>query len=195
MDILSLIKKRQAVKKYKNKILQRELTERVIEAGRWSPYIFGIQPWKFIIIEDKNKIQGLSIIFKKKIEKLDDISKRFIFQASLETLSTASTIIAIYNSEKFSKTICKFNKEYTKKSKAAELSAISAAIQNMILMAESLNIGSSWLDSPLVCEKQINKFLNINIKLVGLLALGYPSQKKRRSKRKSFSETSEYLTT
>ncbi len=64
----------------------------------------------------------------------------------------------------------------------------------MILVAESLGVGSCWLDTPLFCEKEINKLLGIkDEKLIAILTLGYPAEKGRRSKRKSLSETVRFI--
>jgi len=64
----------------------------------------------------------------------------------------------------------------------------------MILVAESLGIGSCWLTISLLCEKEINKLLGVkNEKLVAVLTLGYPQERGKRSKRKPISETVKYL--
>jgi nitroreductase len=53
--------------------------------------------------------------------------------------------------------------------------SIAAAIQNMMLMATSLGVGSLWI-SPLSTE-EIKKLLKIpeTLQLVTLVALGYPA--------------------
>jgi len=78
-----------------------------------------------------------------------------------------------------------------KNAELAEISAISAAIQNMCLAAEYIGIGSCWLDLPLFCKKEINEFLGIRDDLTAILTLGYPAYdgKTKRSPRKPITET------
>ena len=83
--------------------------------------------------------------------------------------------------------------KYSKLIKMAQSSAISAAIQNMILSAEALGVGSCWLDTPLFCEKQINNYLGRKENLCAVLSLGYSNQKGSRSKRKPMTEAVEYV--
>jgi len=90
----------------------------------------------------------------------------------------------------------KFHEIYSRFSKIlekAELSAIAAAIQNTILMAEHLKIGTCWLDTPLFCKEKINKFLATKNELIAIISLGYPMENGRRSPRKSLLEAVEFI--
>ena len=62
----------------------------------------------------------------------------------------------------------------------------------MILVAEECNVGSCWLDTPLFCEKEIKKLLNVNETLVAVLTLGYRNESGKRAPRKSLQEVVEY---
>jgi len=52
MDIFEVIKGRRSIRKYKLKQVERELTEKLLEAARWAPSGSNIQPWLFIVVED-----------------------------------------------------------------------------------------------------------------------------------------------
>ena len=54
----------------------------------------------------------------------------------------------------------KLKKGYAKFARIAEISAIAAAVQNMILMADTLGIKSCWLGAPLFCRNAIDNLLN-----------------------------------
>ena len=53
MNFIELVKKRQSVRKYSDKAVEKEKIERCLEAARLAPSASNSQPWKFIILDDK----------------------------------------------------------------------------------------------------------------------------------------------
>ena len=192
-DLLKLIKNRRTIRKYQNKPIPIKIINKIIEAGRWSSSIHGYQPWKLLIIKNKTLIENISKVLLNKSKKIGT-SIKILFSSSAETIKRGRIIIVVFNTGEFVKQAKRFGKSYRKNAKVAEISAISAAIQNMILVAESLEIGSCWLDMPLFCEKQINKLLGVkDEQLVAILTLGYPAEEGKRSERKPIEETVRYI--
>ena len=56
---LSLAKSRKTVYEFTDRIISVSNIKNLLEAARWSPSCSNIQPWKFIVIEDKKKISEL----------------------------------------------------------------------------------------------------------------------------------------
>jgi len=52
MKFLDLVKKRQSVRKYLNKPVEREKIKRCLEAARLAPSASNSQPWSFIVVDD-----------------------------------------------------------------------------------------------------------------------------------------------
>jgi len=159
------------------------------------PSFLRIQPWRFIISCDKKIIKNISEIVFEKSKHLG-AGANILVSAASRIISGTPAVILIYNSEDLKKIQNKYKEVYANFGdiiSRTELSAISAAIQNMILVAESLKVGSCWLDTPLFCKKEINKLLGINDELVAVLTLGYPAENVKRSPRKPLSETVKYI--
>ena len=57
---LDLISNRRSIRKFKNKPVEKEKITLLIEAALRSPSSRGINPWRFIIIEDKDLLEKLS---------------------------------------------------------------------------------------------------------------------------------------
>jgi nitroreductase len=191
MEILELIKKRATVRKYKNKKIPTRIIDKIVEAGIWGPSIHRIQPWKFVVVEKKYTLDKIKKLISGKLNKIGLPS--FIFYPTVTAIANAYLMIFVYNTGSFSTFSKKINRDYLKNAKIAEISAISASIQNMILVAEGLGIGSCWLNLPLFCKKEISKFLRIKEELSAVLTFGYPEQKGNRTIRKPFSETVIFL--
>jgi nitroreductase len=186
--VLKIIKGRKAIRKYKDKPIPEKIIKKIIEAGRWGPSIHGIQPWKFVVIKNKEMIKKITDRLIKKSKKIG-AGANILLHFSADVIRNAPILIAIYNTKTFMRLAKRYRKSYIKFAKIAEISAISATIQNMILTAENLGLGSCWFTTPLFCEKEINNLLNEDNELIAILTLGYPQEKGRRSKRKPIEET------
>jgi len=198
MDILPIIKKRCSIRRYKNKPIPKKALDKIIEAGIWGPSVpsfLRIQPWKFVVITNKEVISTLAGIVLKKSKK-SATGVNILLKAAANIIANAQAIIAVYKTTEMEKAKIKYKElaaNFGEILDKAQLCAISASIQNMILVAESLKIGSCWLDMPLFCEKEISRLLKNNAPLVAFLTLGYPAEKGRRATRKSLSEMLEYV--
>ena len=57
MDVFETIKGRRSVRKFKSKTVEREMTEKLLNAACWAPSGGNIQPWKFIVVEDRTTLE------------------------------------------------------------------------------------------------------------------------------------------
>ena len=63
-ETLETIYTRRSVRKYKDQEVNKEIIEQVINAGRMAPSAINMQPWKFYVLTDKDKIQEYSKAIK-----------------------------------------------------------------------------------------------------------------------------------
>ncbi|MCU0665845.1 MAG: nitroreductase family protein [Candidatus Omnitrophica bacterium] len=189
-QLLDLIKQRASIRRYQDKPVPKEILDKIIEAGIWGPSLMapGFQPWKFVVIQDAGKIKKLSEIMFVKSKQLG-AGANVITRISAETIASAKVLVVIYNCSAVVSFVKRINEDYMKMARQAEIAAISAVIQNMILVAEGFGLGSCWLDTPLFCKDGINEFVKPEGELVAMLTLGYPAEKGKRCKRKPLSES------
>ncbi len=195
MKILNLIKKRTSIRKYALKAVPINILEQIVCAGIWGPSLLapGFQPWKFLVITKRPYIDRIASILLNKTKTIGAAGNA-ILKTSAATVKNARSLIVVFNERSLSKKLKRFDSKFIRLAKTAEIAAISASIQNMILTAESLGIGSCWLDAPIFCEKEIIDLVHVkNLKLFAILAIGYPAQIGKRSLRKPLSETVSYL--
>ncbi len=60
MDVSEAIQKRANIRKWKSVPVEREKIEKVLESGRRAPSWGNVQPWRFIVVQDKAKIAELA---------------------------------------------------------------------------------------------------------------------------------------
>ncbi|MGM0686745.1 MAG: nitroreductase family protein [Promethearchaeati archaeon] len=50
---LELVKKRRSVRRFKPDPIPDEYVDKIIEAARWAPSGFNLQPWEFVVVKEK----------------------------------------------------------------------------------------------------------------------------------------------
>lgn len=161
--ILKEILERKSVRSYLDKEIEENLLNEVLEAGRLAPSACNIQPWKFIIVKEKEKREKLAIASKE---------QTFV--------GTAPVIIVACLTEKG------FNMGDWFDSGILD---VAIALDHMTLQAVHLGLGTCWIGA--FNEKEVKKILSIpeKVRVVALLTLGYPRNAKVFQKdRKSFQE-------
>jgi nitroreductase len=158
MIFQELIGKRQSVRKYQDKPVEREKIEKIIEAVHHAPSACNSQPWKIIIVDDP-------------VLKNDVARATFSKTISFNKFAVEAPVIAVLVIEK-AKLIAQIggsikNMEYPKID-------IGIAASHFCLQAAELDLGTcmiGWFD-----EKKIQKLLKIPEKRkIGLvISLGYP---------------------
>jgi nitroreductase len=190
--VLDLIKKNGVVRKYSKKKISKSKLFKIIEAGRWSLSIHGFQPWRFVVVTNKDVIDQICRILSKRCNKLS-IGLRIFLRATIASIVSANVIIIVNKSDNFLKMASKFGGSYTKLAKLSEAEAIGASIQNIILVAKSLGIGCCWTVTPVLFEKEIKGILKEEKSLMAILSLGYPAAVGKRSHRKPLEESVRYI--
>ncbi len=144
--VLDIIKRRRSVRRFDGATIPKEAMEQILEAGRWAPSGANAQPWRFIVVTQKEKLAAISDFCYYKLFK-----SRHVGEAS-------AAVVICADPEAGSQT-------YT----------LDAAIAgtNMTLVATSLGIGSCWIGA--FEEEALKKMMRIpeNLKIIALIALGY----------------------
>jgi len=160
--VLEAIRKRQSVRNYQNKEIPEEILQEILEAGRLAPSACNNQPWKFIVVRDKN-LKGRLISVCK--------NQKFVGEASVVIVGCA-----INPSYKMG------NSEY---SYPVDL---AIALDHMSLQAAALGLGTCWIGA--FYQDEVKEVLKIpeDISVVALMPLGYPKGLGTKTKRKPLSE-------
>ncbi len=149
MDTFTVIKNRCAIRNFTNQTLPAQVLQQILEAGRWSPSPLNSQPWRFIVIKDKNTLTELAATARH--------------GSFLNTAQTAIVTI-VENDAKVDPWLAE-HQQY--------IYSGVCAMQNMWLTAWHLGIGCCWVS---IDEQAARELLAIpkNYTLIGSLALGYP---------------------
>jgi len=154
-----------------NKTLPKNTIDTIVQAGLSAPSVGFSQPWEFVLIFDQNTKNKIKATFSEETRKAalqfkDDKQQEYI-KLKLEGIIEAPLNIAVFYKPKVGPVLGQISMPEMGKY------SVVCAIQNMWLMARSLNVGLGWV-SVLNPEK-VKKVLNApkENELIGYLCLGY----------------------
>lgn len=153
-DIIELIKSRRNIKDFLPKFVSWEKISLILDAGRHAPSCGNIQNWKFIVVIEP----GL----KQQIAEAT--------YGQYEIISAGVLIIICAEPEKAERYYSlRGERLYT-------VQNCAAAIENMLLEAHSLGLGSRWIGG--FDEEVVKTLLSIpeEIRPQAIIAVGYPKE-------------------
>ena len=160
-DILDAILSRRSIRDYTDKDISQETLHKIIKAGIWAPSGLNNQPWRFVIITDK------------------DVRTQLAGQTHYSHIVlTAPCLIAVYLDRSAMYDDIK------------DTQSAGACIQNMLLATEALGLGAVWLGQILKNKDAVRRILDIDdsLDLMAILAIGHPSRRDQQSQRKPLSD-------
>ncbi len=129
-EILRCIKSRRSCRNFKPDPVNESDLDMIIEAGLWAPSGNNRQPWYFTVIRNRHTVEKINMGAKEAAKKyLTDPNRLAVANKTEFDLFYGAPCIVVVSADMTSGTA---------------VADCSAAIQNMLLMAESLNIGSLW---------------------------------------------------
>lgn len=186
------IEDRRSIRRFKNAVVERKKLETILQAGLQAPSPKNRQPWRFVVITDKGMKTELVDSMRKEIHmQIKEKADRMDIQASLETMDIIDQapvlILVCYEWGMTEQHDDGVNWQMAAKDlEAVELQAIGASVENMLLKAEELGIGSLWCGDILYAYGTISKYSELPV--VSAVCLGYKDEMPEARAKKSVSE-------
>lgn len=196
MDVFDAIRERRSHRAFAQKSVEPEKLDSILEAAQWAPSPVNSQPWEFIIITGKAarsrvaalseeaktggsvEIHGYSFIRPTPYISETEAGAESISQDqesidahgySLDFLESVPAMIAVVGNPVSNKRQIQVDR-----SEDGYKYACAAAIQNMLLAAQALGLGSLWF--TFFDRDALSRFLGVPPEkhLIAVVCLGYP---------------------
>lgn len=196
MSIKSIYNRR-SIRNFLEKDIPLELLYEILNAGREAPSAKNRQPWKYIVFGNEKKkelLQAMKAGLDREDKGITDLPKsRFGISDAKNTLrimSEAPIIIIVLNTNAISPFLKINNDERI--SEICDSLAIGASIENMVLTAEDMGLGTLWIANTCFAYSELVEYLDTDKQLVCAIAIGYPNEKPAKRPRKSLEEIAEF---
>ena len=171
--MLEFIKSRRSTRKFKNAPVPEDKLNKVIEAGRYAPSGGNSQSTHFIVIQNKDVLNDLARLAREEFAKMDFDENTYKSIVASITASRKGDYIFHYSCPVLIVTA-------NKKDYGNNIADCACALENMMLMANSLNLGSVWInqlkwlnENPVILEAMKVLGMEEDERVYGALAVGY----------------------
>lgn len=181
MELDDAIRGRRSVRSYTSRPVPVELVRTVLEAGTWAPSAKNGQQWRFTVLTDGAK-KRLTDLFRSELEMLsakigaEQMGSSF---SSCRIMEQAPVVIMVWNAGDM-------GWETT-------VHSVAAAIQNMLLKAHSLGLGSLWIGDIYYTINALSKHFGKTWRLMAAVALGWPASVPQPRPRLTVDKVAEFL--
>lgn len=175
-EILRVMKARRSIRKYKPEQVAEEQLSLILEAGRFAPSGSNSQTTHLIVIQNPETLRELKALVESEFAKMEakpGMYKSFSAaisrakQGNFDFFYSAPTLVVTAN----------------KKDYGNAMADCSVALENMMLAAASLGVGSCWINQlRWLCENEalvayLNRLGLAEDEIIcGSVALGYSDQ-------------------
>jgi len=175
MDVFEAIHRRRAVRRYRPDPVRDEDIHTILDAANWAPSAMNRQQWEFVVVTG-NKIRDMGESYRAIIEEytknwdpspLRGALTREEFIRFAGTYGGAPVVIVVLTDAADTPDFHKANIE-----------SASAAMENLLLAATALGLGTCWMTGPLRDETALRTILSIpeGKEIVAVTPLGFPSE-------------------
>lgn len=191
MDVFESIEQRRSIRKFKPESLPQPILDKILSAAAQAPSGKNKQPWSFTIVSGDRRSEMVEVmhtgISRLESEGLQTGSAR----ATLRVMTEAPITIFVFNPTG-KHPLLKRNISETY-ADVVDIQSIGAAIQNMLLAAQALGVGSLWICDVFFGYEELCEWLGDQGQMIAAVSLGYPAQAPASRPRKPLGEIVRFL--
>ena len=174
MDTMEAIAARRSIRKFKDQPVPEDLIRQVLQAATLAPSGKNRQPWRFYIVQGEERAEMVRLM-REGMAKLEE-----------QGIGTGSAKWTAQVMERAPVTVFVFNPnaEWTNipaetgdwMMNVVDVQSVGAAIQNMLLKAVDLGLGSLWICDVFFASDELSAWLGESNQMIAAVSLGYPDE-------------------
>ena len=176
MSVDEALRERRSIRAYLDREVSEGLIRQIIEAATFAPSAKNGQQWRFTVLTGESKLE-FTALYRSELDKLDyDVGSSY---GSCQMMERVPVVIIVWNTNE--------------RGWSTEVHSVAAAIQNLLLKAHSLGLGTCWIGDVFYTYETIMNHFKKPWKLLAAITVGWPSVVPKLKPRLSVDEVAEFL--
>ncbi|MCI5640805.1 MAG: nitroreductase family protein [Lachnospiraceae bacterium] len=195
--MMNSINERRSIRKYQEKEVDRALITELIQAARMAPSAKNRQPWKYLAYTGNAKAELLERMQAglEREQNGDAVLPESAFGLpdafhTLEVMREAPVLLVILNTNGTSP-YEPIDTDH-RVSEICDSLSIGASVQNILLRATELGLGTLWIANTCFAYPELVDYLDTGDQLVGAISVGYPAEHPPARPRKQIEDILEF---
>jgi nitroreductase len=191
MNTIEAIAARRSIRRFTGKSVSKEDLEAILLAGIQAPSGKNRQPWEFYVVGEDKREEMLRLM-RQGIEgcKARDMDTGSSEWTAIAMEKTSVTVFIFYPDDSDPETEEPKDRFFLP---VVDVQSVGAAIQNMLLAAWDLGIGSLWICDVFYAYDELRTWLGAKGKMIAAVSFGHADESPDARPRKSIAEVTTWL--
>jgi F420 biosynthesis protein FbiB-like protein len=178
--LLELLRSRRSIRRYTGQLIHRESVGKLLEAARWAPSAHNKQHWRWVILTEAEEREKLAAAMGERLARTlgptwiaregpeDEVQDAHVW------IEPPIWIVAFMSMKGIEPILSEAQHEAER---LMAIQSVSAAIQNLLLAAETEGLGATWHCIPLYMPDVVRDVLGLpeDYEPQALITLGHPA--------------------
>lgn len=196
-ETLTTIQNRRSIRNF---IPEKDIADQdiitILQAANQAPSAHNQQSWRFIVLRGAKKNELVNLVASKAANF--PRPSRALLRMACRSIAEAALVIAIVNTGELlrrgPRLFAVGQEEVRDFFRIMEIQSSAAAVQNMLLAATSLGIGSVWLGILILIKNEVLNFLGEpRGEFMAIVPVGYPLRPSNSPKKQPLEKCVKYL--
>jgi nitroreductase len=186
MQTLDAIAARRSIRKFKDTPIAEDSLQVILKAGSQAPSGKNRQPWRFVIVKEDKRPEMVKILREAIARAKSQGNEIGSSEWSTNVMEQAPVSIFVINPEGLPPWLAhSIDQNF---SDVVDIQSAGAAIQNMLLAAQDLGLGSLWICDVFTAYEELLNWLGEKGEMIAAVSFGYADESPAARSRKPFSE-------
>ena len=186
MNTLDAIAARRSIRKFKDTPIVEDLLQVILKAGSQAPSGKNRQPWRFVIVKENKRAEMVKILREAIARAKSQGNEIGSSEWSTNVMEQAPVSIFVINPEGLPPWLAHSIDQNIHD--VVDIQSAGAAIQNMLLAAQDLGLGSLWICDVFTAYEELLNWLGEKGEMIAAVSFGYADESPAARSRKPFSE-------
>lgn len=190
MNTLEVIAKRRSIRRFRDDAIPDEVLQAILAAATQAPSGKNRQPWRFVVVSGEKCAEMVRVmregIANTKARGQDPSGSEW----TADIMEQAPVTVFVFNPHGMHPWLAHSIEQMFLG--VVNIQSIGAAIQNMLLAALDLGLGSLWICDVFDAYDELCQWLDEPGQMVAAISLGYPDESPSARPRKPVSEVTRW---
>jgi len=186
MNTMKAIESRRSIRKFKNEPVPQEIVRQIVEAAILAPSGKNKQPWRFVVVQGESREEMVRLM-RGGIAKMKESGEETgSSEWTAGIMEQAPVTIFVFHPDGVRPWLARSTDQNF--SEVVDVQSTGAAIQNMLLAAQELGVGSLWICDVFYAYEELCDWLGEKGAMIAAVSLGYAEEAPGPRPRKEFDD-------
>jgi nitroreductase len=178
-ETLATIFKRHSVRQFQGRMVDEHLIRTILDAANQAPSAHNQQSWRFAVLRGSKKAELAKLV----ADRAPDFPKpsSSILRMGARSISSAPVVVAVMNTGgliEHGTSLFRIEQDHARDFfRTMEIQSSAAAVENLLLAAASLGLGTVWLGVLYLMKDEVLRFLGESQgEFMAVVPIGYPAK-------------------